>query len=205
MKTVEKKGLSVVFTFAFLFVVFTVSCEYCFFVLFLFCFVFCLWIPLSNQTICTSGLFSYFLNIEVKFGLTGTDPNFKFTVGYSIFTNFLQVVLSLVKGDIDSIKEFGNVMALLSFFRVFATETSQFLAPYEASVKSRSGSDSPPENAIGNSSMAVNIPDTHRHIVGVSASHVSTWWRVDYITSVGNLSSLTQYMKIKFPLLWLGC
>ena len=109
-------------------------------------------------------------------------------------------------GDIDSIKDFCNVMALFSFFfRVFANETSQFLAPYEASVKSRSGSDSPPENAIGNSSRAVNIPDSHRHLVGVSASHVSTWWHVDYITGVCNLSSLTQYTKIKFPLMWFGC
>jgi len=29
VKTVEKKGLSIVFTFACLFVVFTVSCKYC--------------------------------------------------------------------------------------------------------------------------------------------------------------------------------
>ena len=87
---------------------------------------------------------------------------------------------------------------------MFANETSQFLAPYEASVKSRSGSDSPPENAIGSSSRAANIPDSHRHLVGVSASHVSTWWHVDCITSVCNLSSLTQYTKIKFPFLCFG-
>lgn len=59
------------------------------------------------------------------------------------------------------------------FYRVFANETSQFLAPYEASVKSRSGSNSPPEN-LPNSS-AMNIPDSHRHVVGVSASHVSSY------------------------------
>lgn len=87
---------------------------------------------------------------------------------------------------------------------MFANETSQFLAPYEASVKSRSGSDSPPENAIGNSSRAANIPDSHRHLVGVSASHVSTWWHVDNIIGVCNLSSLTQYTKIKFPFLCFG-
>jgi hypothetical protein len=60
-----------------------------------------------------------------------------------------------------------------SFLRVFANETSQFLAPYEASVKSRSGSNSPPDNVISNSCRAADIPDSHRHH-GVSASHVST-------------------------------
>ncbi|KAJ9597365.1 hypothetical protein L9F63_011754, partial [Diploptera punctata] len=43
-------------------------------------------------------------------------------------------------------------------------QTSQFLAPYEASVKSRSGSNSPPENTINNNSRTVNFPDSHRHL-----------------------------------------
>ncbi|KAJ4441644.1 hypothetical protein ANN_11502, partial [Periplaneta americana] len=64
-----------------------------------------------------------------------------------------------------------NMSDTSAFNKVFANETSQFLAPYEASVKSRSGSNSPPENAINNSSRAVDVPDNHRHLVGVSASH----------------------------------
>jgi hypothetical protein len=39
----------------------------------------------------------------------------------------------------------------------------------------------------------------------VSASHVSTWWRIDCITGDGNLSPLTQYGKNKCRLLWLVC
>ncbi|CAG2061195.1 unnamed protein product, partial [Timema podura] len=59
-----------------------------------------------------------------------------------------------------------------AFNKVFASETSQFLAPYEASVKSRSGSNSPPEVHGNNSaSRSTNIPDTHnRHLMGVSVS-----------------------------------
>jgi AP2-associated kinase len=56
--------------------------------------------------------------------------------------------------------------------RVFANETSQFLAPYEASVKSRSGSNSPP--APSSHEQVSDPPDPpQRHLVGVSASHVS--------------------------------
>ncbi|XP_049839781.1 uncharacterized protein LOC126284689 isoform X2 [Schistocerca gregaria] len=62
-----------------------------------------------------------------------------------------------------------NMSDTSAFNKVFANETSQFLAPYEASVKSRSGSNSPPEN--GANSRAANIPESHRHVVGVSASH----------------------------------
>jgi hypothetical protein len=64
------------------------------------------------------------------------------------------------------------ILVSFPFLRVFANETSQFLAPYEASVKSRSGSNSPPDSVISNSCRAANIPDSHRHH-GVSASHVS--------------------------------
>ncbi|PSN48436.1 hypothetical protein C0J52_08630 [Blattella germanica] len=64
-----------------------------------------------------------------------------------------------------------NMSDTSAFNKVFANETSQFLAPYEASVKSRSGSNSPPENDTSNNSRNVNFPDTHRHLVGVSASH----------------------------------
>ncbi|XP_021922195.1 uncharacterized protein LOC110831003 isoform X6 [Zootermopsis nevadensis] len=64
-----------------------------------------------------------------------------------------------------------NMSDTSAFNKVFANETSQFLAPYEASVRSRSGSNSPPESAVNNTSRAANIPDTHRHLVGVSASH----------------------------------
>jgi hypothetical protein len=46
-------------------------------------------------------------------------------------------------------------------FRVFANETSQFLAPYEASVKSRSEDVSPPE-----------VPADNKSVIGASASHV---------------------------------
>lgn len=46
-------------------------------------------------------------------------------------------------------------------FRVFANETSQFLAPYEASVKPRTEDASPPE-----------IPLEMKPGLGTSASHV---------------------------------
>lgn len=46
-------------------------------------------------------------------------------------------------------------------FRVFANETSQFLAPYEASVKPRQENASPPE-----------IPMDIKPGMGASASHV---------------------------------
>ncbi|XP_067008886.2 BMP-2-inducible protein kinase [Anabrus simplex] len=64
-----------------------------------------------------------------------------------------------------------NMSDTSAFNKVFANETSQFLAPYEASVKSRSGSNSPPDNPDSAASKGVNIPESHRHLVGVSASH----------------------------------
>ena len=75
------------------------------------------------------------------------------------------------------------VLSEVVFYRVFANETSQFLAPYEASVKAR-GSSSSPTEAGGNSQSSLsagaappanadlNIPEQKSH-VGVSASHVS--------------------------------
>lgn len=46
-------------------------------------------------------------------------------------------------------------------YRVFANETSQFLAPYEASVKPRTEDVSPPE-----------VPTDIKPGIGASASHV---------------------------------
>nr|CAD7573284.1 unnamed protein product [Timema californicum] len=68
-----------------------------------------------------------------------------------------------------------NMSDTSAFNKVFASETSQFLAPYEASVKSRSGSNSPPEGHGNNSaSRSTNIPDTHnRHLMGVSVSQLA--------------------------------
>nr|CAD7428631.1 unnamed protein product [Timema monikensis] len=65
-----------------------------------------------------------------------------------------------------------NMSDTSAFNKVFASETSQFLAPYEASVKSHSGSNSPPEvHGNNSSSRSTNIPDTHnRHLMGVSVS-----------------------------------
>ncbi|XP_015590213.1 BMP-2-inducible protein kinase isoform X2 [Cephus cinctus] len=56
--------------------------------------------------------------------------------------------------------------------RVFANETSQFLAPYEASVKPRSGGTTPPE-----------VPADIRPSIGASASHV----RVGELSSVASV------------------
>ncbi|KAG8229576.1 hypothetical protein J437_LFUL009558 [Ladona fulva] len=88
-----------------------------------------------------------------------------------------------------------NMSDTSAFNKVFASETCQFLAPYEASVKSRSGSSSPPASIGGScgngsngnllSSAALaqtskpgsgpvdsNTGDSsHRHLIGVSASH----------------------------------
>ncbi|GLH05540.1 Putative glycogen synthase kinase-3 homolog [Gryllus bimaculatus] len=63
-----------------------------------------------------------------------------------------------------------NMSDTSAFNKVFANETSQFLAPYEASVKSRSGSNSPPDNSDAPSRTS-NIPESSRQHVGVSASH----------------------------------
>ena len=55
----------------------------------------------------------------------------------------------------------------IASFRVFANETSQFLAPYEASVKPRTENASPPE-----------VPLDAKPGIGTSASHVrivSNW------------------------------
>ncbi|XP_039277735.1 serine/threonine-protein kinase ppk29 [Nilaparvata lugens] len=60
-----------------------------------------------------------------------------------------------------------NVSDTSAFNKVFANETSQFLAPYEASVKSRSGSSSPPECSVEE---AVTADQTDR-VLGVSTSH----------------------------------
>ncbi|RZF41423.1 hypothetical protein LSTR_LSTR000137 [Laodelphax striatellus] len=60
-----------------------------------------------------------------------------------------------------------NVSDTSAFNKVFANETSQFLAPYEASVKSRSGSSSPPECSNDG---AVSADQTDR-VLGVSTSH----------------------------------
>ncbi|XP_075215855.1 numb-associated kinase [Lycorma delicatula] len=61
-----------------------------------------------------------------------------------------------------------NVSDTSAFNKVFATETSQFLAPYEASVKSRSGSSSPPESNVDGNSVST---DQSNRLLGVSASH----------------------------------
>ncbi|XP_043273211.1 AP2-associated protein kinase 1 isoform X2 [Venturia canescens] len=53
-----------------------------------------------------------------------------------------------------------NVSDTSAFNKVFANETSQFLAPYDASVKSRLGDSSPPE-----------VPVDIRPGIGASASH----------------------------------
>lgn len=50
---------------------------------------------------------------------------------------------------------------LVLFFRVFANETSQFLAPYDTSVRPQSGETTPPDN----------ITDCKTGI-GTSVSHV---------------------------------
>ncbi|XP_046465129.1 AP2-associated protein kinase 1 isoform X2 [Neodiprion pinetum] len=63
-----------------------------------------------------------------------------------------------------------NVSDTSAFNKVFANETSQFLAPYEASVKPRSGGSTPPDVSM----------DTKPGI-GISASHVR----------IGELSSTT--------------
>ncbi|XP_063226761.1 serine/threonine-protein kinase sel-5 [Bacillus rossius redtenbacheri] len=63
-----------------------------------------------------------------------------------------------------------NMSDTTAFNKVFANETSQFLAPYETSVKSRSGSSTPPDN-LQPAPLATNIPEQPRHLVGVSASH----------------------------------
>ncbi|XP_012286213.1 BMP-2-inducible protein kinase isoform X2 [Orussus abietinus] len=63
-----------------------------------------------------------------------------------------------------------NVSDTSAFNKVFANETSQFLAPYEASVKSRTGGGTPPE-------LSTDV----RLCIGASASHVR----------VGELSSVT--------------
>ncbi|KAF4533543.1 hypothetical protein B566_EDAN001028 [Ephemera danica] len=65
-----------------------------------------------------------------------------------------------------------NVSDTSAFNKVFASETSQFLAPYEASVKSRSGSNSPPASASHEQDAAPQQQQQQRHL-GVSASHVS--------------------------------
>lgn len=69
---------------------------------------------------------------------------------------------------------------MLIFLRVFANETSQFLAPYEASVKSRSNSGSPPtgsedgEPPTGEQQQPQAQPP-QRYTLGVSASHVRSF------------------------------
>ena len=50
---------------------------------------------------------------------------------------------------------------ICNFHRVFANETSQFLAPYEASVKPRPDDCSTPE-----------VPTERKSSIGASASHV---------------------------------
>lgn len=65
-----------------------------------------------------------------------------------------------------------NVSETSVFNKVFANETSQFLAPYEASVKSRSDSSSPPTG--DEATLTATSEGTQRLLIGSSASHVST-------------------------------
>ncbi|KAK6645052.1 hypothetical protein RUM43_001328 [Polyplax serrata] len=72
-----------------------------------------------------------------------------------------------------------NVSDTSAFNKVFASETSQFLAPYEASVKSRSNSSSPPtgqeegENVqlCGGDQQSQRQQQQQRFSLGVSTSH----------------------------------
>lgn len=53
-----------------------------------------------------------------------------------------------------------------NYCRVFANETSQFLAPYDASVKSRSGDATPPE-VLADSRSAIGASVSHVRIVSI--------------------------------------
>ncbi|KDR18287.1 AP2-associated protein kinase 1 [Zootermopsis nevadensis] len=70
-----------------------------------------------------------------------------------------------------------NMSDTSAFNKVFANETSQFLAPYEASVRSRSGSNSPPEKCITPSSEPFRIDSFVSLVQGELSSAVTAGGR----------------------------
>lgn len=60
---------------------------------------------------------------------------------------------------------FVSCSSRIRSYRVFASETTQFLAPYEASVKSRSEDDTTPPEVLTDTRLCLGTSTSHVRIV----------------------------------------